>query len=70
MKTVELYTRPGCSYCSAAKSFLLSRDIVFTEYNTAQNEQKLKQMLREPLIKSKMPLASQVFSDQDELLQA
>ncbi|SMF47306.1 hypothetical protein SAMN02745866_03042 [Alteromonadaceae bacterium Bs31] len=26
--------------------------------------------LKEPLIKSKMPLASQVFSDQDELLQA
>jgi glutaredoxin 3 len=28
---IEIYTRPGCGYCSAAKSLLTRKNAVFTE---------------------------------------
>ena len=30
---VEIYTRPGCGYCSAAKSLLTRKNAVFTEFD-------------------------------------
>ncbi|MBN8980154.1 MAG: glutaredoxin 3 [Rhizobiales bacterium] len=32
---VEIFTRPGCGYCSAAKSLLSRKNVVFTEYDVA-----------------------------------
>ena len=32
---VEIYTRPGCGYCSAAKSLLTRKQVEFTEYDVA-----------------------------------
>jgi glutaredoxin 3 len=33
--TIEIYTRPGCGYCSAAKSLLTRKKVAFTEFNVA-----------------------------------
>ena len=32
---IEIYTRPGCGYCSAAKSLLTRKKAAFTEHNVA-----------------------------------
>ncbi|HEV7599553.1 MAG TPA: glutaredoxin 3 [Bradyrhizobium sp.] len=32
---IEIYTRPGCGYCSAAKSLLTRKKAAFTEFNVA-----------------------------------
>jgi glutaredoxin 3 len=34
---VEIYTRPGCGYCSAAKSLLTRKKATFTEFDIAKN---------------------------------
>lgn len=34
---IEIYTRPGCGYCSAAKSLLNRKKAVFTEFDIAKN---------------------------------
>ena len=33
--TIEIFTRPGCGYCSAAKSLLTRKNAAFTEYDVA-----------------------------------
>lgn len=32
---VEIYTRPGCGYCSAAKSLLTRKNAALTEYDVS-----------------------------------
>lgn len=32
---IEIFTRPGCGYCSAAKSLLARKNAAFTEYDVA-----------------------------------
>jgi glutaredoxin 3 len=32
---IEIYTRPGCGYCSAAKSLLTRKKAAFTEHDIA-----------------------------------
>ena len=32
---IEIYTRPGCGYCSAAKSLLTRKKAAFTEFDVA-----------------------------------
>ena len=32
---VEIYTRPGCGYCSAANSLLTRKNAAFTEFDVA-----------------------------------
>ncbi|MBV9532784.1 MAG: glutaredoxin 3 [Bradyrhizobium sp.] len=34
---IEIYTRPGCGYCTAAKSLLSRKEAVFTEYDVAKD---------------------------------
>ncbi|MCA1454749.1 glutaredoxin 3 [Bradyrhizobium sp. BRP22] len=34
---IEIYTRPGCGYCTAAKSLLTRKQAAFTEFNVASN---------------------------------
>ena len=35
--TIEIYTRPGCGYCSAAKSLLTRKKAAFTEFDVAKD---------------------------------
>jgi glutaredoxin 3 len=41
---VEIYTRPGCGYCSAAKSLLTRKKAAFTEYDAAADPEFRRQM--------------------------
>ena len=41
---IEIYTRPGCGYCSAAKSLLARKKAVFTELNVAADPAYREQM--------------------------
>mgnify|MGYP003682986845 CR=1 FL=1 len=41
---IEVYTRPGCSYCVAAKKILAHNDLSFVEYDTARNYRRLATM--------------------------
>jgi len=41
---IEMYTRPGCGYCSAAKSLLARKKVAFTEFNVATDPALREQM--------------------------
>ncbi|HVX78710.1 MAG TPA: glutaredoxin 3 [Bradyrhizobium sp.] len=41
---IEIYTRPGCGYCSAAKSLLTRKKAAFTEFNVAIDPALRQQM--------------------------
>jgi glutaredoxin 3 len=41
---VEIYTRPGCGYCSAAKSLLTRKKAVFTEFDAGRDPSLRQQM--------------------------
>jgi glutaredoxin 3 len=41
---IEIYTRPGCGYCSAAKSLLTRKKAAFTEHNVAIDPALRQQM--------------------------
>lgn len=41
---IEIYTRPGCGYCTAAKSLLTRKNAAFTELNIASNPNIRQQM--------------------------
>jgi glutaredoxin 3 len=42
--TIEIYTRPGCGYCSAAKSLLTRKKAAFTEFDVATDSTFRQQM--------------------------
>jgi glutaredoxin 3 len=42
--TIEIYTRPGCGYCSAAVSLLTRKKAAFTEFNVAKDSTFRQQM--------------------------
>ena len=41
---IEIYTRPGCGYCSAAKSLLNRKKATFTEYDAGGDPSLRQQM--------------------------
>jgi glutaredoxin 3 len=41
---IEIYTRPGCGYCTAAKSLLTRKKVSFTEYDAGRDPSFRKQM--------------------------
>jgi glutaredoxin 3 len=41
---IEIYTRPGCGYCSAAKSLLTRKKVNFTELSIAADPTFRQQM--------------------------
>jgi glutaredoxin 3 len=41
---IEIYTRPGCGYCSAAKSLLTRKKAAFTEHDIATDSGFRQQM--------------------------
>ena len=44
MTAIEIYTRPGCGYCTAAKSLLMRKNAPFTEFNVATDPVLRQQM--------------------------
>jgi glutaredoxin 3 len=44
MTAIEIYTRPGCGYCTAAKSLLMRKNAAFTEFNVATDSTLRQQM--------------------------
>jgi len=42
--SIEIYTRPGCGYCSAAKSLLTRKKAAFTEFDVATDPALLQEM--------------------------
>ena len=41
---IEIYTRPGCGYCSAAKSLLTRKKAAFREFDVARDPKLRQQM--------------------------
>jgi len=41
---IDIYTRPACGYCSAAKSLLTRKKAAFTEHNVATDPSLRQQM--------------------------
>ena len=41
---IEIYTRPGCGYCSAAKSLLTRKKAAFTEYDFGEDSSVRQKM--------------------------
>ena len=41
---VEIYTRPGCGYCSAAKSLLTRKNAAYTEFDVSKDPTLRQQM--------------------------
>jgi glutaredoxin 3 len=41
---IEIYTRPGCGYCTAARSLLNRKKAAFTEFDVAKNAAFRQQM--------------------------
>jgi len=41
---IEIYTRPGCGYCTAAKSLLTRKNAAYTEFNVATDPSLRQQM--------------------------
>ena len=41
---IEVYTRPGCGYCSAAKSLLTRKNAAFTEFDVSKDPTLRQQM--------------------------
>ena len=41
---IEIYTRPGCGYCSAAVSLLSRKQAAFTEYHVGRDPSRRDQM--------------------------
>ena len=42
--SVEIYTRPGCGYCTAAKSLLTRKNAAFTEFDVAVDPKYRQEM--------------------------
>ena len=44
MNTIEIYTRPGCGYCTHSKRLLESKNLSYTEYDVYQHPARLNEM--------------------------
>ncbi len=44
MTAIDVYTRPGCGYCSAAKSLLTRKNAAFTEFDVSTDPTLRQQM--------------------------
>src|SRR4051794_22229768 len=41
---IEIYTRPGCGYCTAAKSLLTRKNAIFVEFDVAKEPTRRQEM--------------------------
>ncbi len=58
---VEIYTRPGCGYCSAAKSLLTRKNTMFKEFDVSVDPKWRAEMLERSPGGTTFP---QIFIDQ------
>ena len=61
---IEIYTRPGCGYCSAAKSLLTRKNAEFTEFDVAVDPAYRQQMYDRAGAGSTFP---QIFIDKTHI---
>lgn len=45
-KTVKIYSTPFCIYCKMVKDFLKKNNIIFKEYNVAEDEKARDEMVK------------------------
>lgn len=45
MGQVEIFTKPGCPYCTGAKDDFQKRGVAFTEHNVKADKKALRRML-------------------------
>jgi glutaredoxin-like YruB-family protein len=45
MAKVKIYSTPTCPYCQMAKEYLKNNKIDYEEYNVAEDEARLKEMV-------------------------
>ena len=55
MTAIEIYTRPGCGYCSAAKSLLTRKNATFTEFDVATDPALRQEMWDRASVGSTFP---------------
>lgn len=44
-KQITIYSTPTCHFCHAAKEFFTANNIVFTDYNVAEDAEKRNEMI-------------------------
>ena len=44
--SVKIYSTPTCGYCNLVKNYLKERQVKFTDYNVAVDQQKAEEMIR------------------------
>ncbi len=49
MSKIEIYTRPGCGYCTHAKRLLTSKGLGFIEYDVYENSKYINQLRKRTL---------------------
>jgi glutaredoxin 3 len=62
--TIEIYTRPGCGYCGAAKSLLTRKKAAFSEFDVAKDPTFRQQMFDRAGAGSTFP---QIFIDKTHI---
>lgn len=60
MADVVLYTKPGCPYCTAAKSLLQKKGVDFTDIVASNDPEKKAEMIQKSGGKTTFP---QIFID-------
>lgn len=45
MAKIKIYSTPTCPYCQMAKEYLKNNKIEYDEYNVAEDEARLKEMV-------------------------
>jgi glutaredoxin 3 len=63
MSHIEIYTRPGCGYCTHAKRLLNSKGLPFVEYDVYQQPAEVQKMR----VRTKGRTYPQVFIDQQSV---
>ena len=52
MSKIEIYTRPGCGYCTHAKRLLISKGLAFIEYDVYANSKYINQLKKRTLART------------------
>lgn len=52
MSKIEIYTRPGCGYCTHAKRLLTSKGLDFIEYDVYENPKYINQLQERTLART------------------
>ena len=64
MKNVEIYTRPLCGFCSAAKSLLDRKSVAYVEVEVWDNPERKPEMVQRSGGRSTSP---QIFIDGEHI---